>query len=165
MRFRFLTVALLAAFVGAMVIAPASTAAQPTRTANVTASAIPTGGGDPISGTVSNLVASVNQLGELVVTGNFLASDSDSGVAVPFEAILGPGDAACQILYLDIGPIFLDLLGLQVSVSQIIIDITAQPGPGNLLGNLLCAVAGLLDGGGPLQNAAKLLNRIFANLL
>jgi len=51
----------------------------------------------------------------------------------------------CPILFLDVGPIFLDLLGLQVDVSQIVIDITAVAGEGNLLGNLLCAVAGLLD--------------------
>ncbi len=53
--------------------------------------------------------------------------------------------AECQILFLEIGPIFLDLLGLQVDLSQIILDITAVSGAGNLLGNLLCAVAGLLD--------------------
>jgi hypothetical protein len=51
----------------------------------------------------------------------------------------------CRILFLDIGPIFLDLLGLQVSLSRIILDVTAVAGPGNLLGNLLCALAGLLD--------------------
>jgi hypothetical protein len=33
------------------------------------------------------------------------------------------------------------------------------PGPGNLLGNLLCAVAGLLDGG-PLGNLGNLINRL-----
>jgi hypothetical protein len=36
-------------------------------------------------------------------------------------------------------------------------------GPGNLLGNLLCAVAGLLDGGGPgnlLNNLLRNINRI-----
>jgi hypothetical protein len=27
----------------------------------------------------------------------------------------------------------------------VILDITAERGPGNLLGNLLCAIAGLLD--------------------
>lgn len=51
----------------------------------------------------------------------------------------------CQILFLDLGPIFLDLLGLQVDLSQITLDITAVAGAGNLLGNLLCAIVGLLD--------------------
>lgn len=53
----------------------------------------------------------------------------------------------CDILFLDLGPIFLDLLGLTVDLSQIELDVDAVPGAGNLLGNLLCAVAGLLDGG------------------
>jgi hypothetical protein len=51
----------------------------------------------------------------------------------------------CDILTLDIGRIFLDLLGLQVDIAPISINVTAVPGAGNLLGNLLCAVAGLLD--------------------
>ena len=51
----------------------------------------------------------------------------------------------CQILSLRIQPIFLDLLGLQVDVARITVDITAVSGPGNLLGNLLCALAGALD--------------------
>lgn len=56
--------------------------------------------------------------------------------------------ATCDILDLDIGPIHLDLLGLVVDLSAIHLDITAVSGPGNLLGNLLCALAGLLDPGG-----------------
>lgn len=52
---------------------------------------------------------------------------------------------SCSILSLDLGPLFLDLLGLQVDLSPITLDITAVAGPGNLLGNLLCAVTGLLD--------------------
>jgi hypothetical protein len=55
------------------------------------------------------------------------------------------GTTTCEILHLDIGPISLDLLGLQVDLSRIVLDITAEAGSGNLLGNLLCAVAGLLD--------------------
>jgi hypothetical protein len=52
---------------------------------------------------------------------------------------------SCQILELDIGPIHLDLLGLVVDLSAIHLDVTAVPGEGNLLGNLLCALVGLLD--------------------
>ena len=36
--------------------------------------------------------------------------------------------------------------GLKVHLNQVILDITAQSGPGNLLGNLLCSVANLLNG-------------------
>ena len=52
---------------------------------------------------------------------------------------------SCSILNLDIGRIHLDLLGLVIDLSPIHLDVTAVPGAGNLLGNLLCAVAGLLD--------------------
>ena len=71
---------------------------------------------------------------------------------------LAVADQACDILNLDLGPLYLDVLGLVVDLSDVQLDITAEPGPGNLLGNLLCAVAGLLDGpGGGLGN---LLNRL-----
>jgi hypothetical protein len=52
----------------------------------------------------------------------------------------------CPILHLELGPLDLDLLGLVVHLDRVVLDITAVPGPGNLLGNLLCAIAGLLDG-------------------
>ena len=68
---------------------------------------------------------------------------------------------ACEILHLELGPIDLNLLGLVVHVDRIVVDITAQPGPGNLLGNLLCAIAGLLDQpGAPLNIIADLLNSL-----
>ena len=71
---------------------------------------------------------------------------------------------ACEILDLRLGPIDLNLLGLVVHLDPVVLTIDAQPGAGNLLGNLLCAVAGLLDGGGPLQQIVALLDRIL-NLL
>jgi len=67
---------------------------------------------------------------------------------------------ACTILTLDLGPLDLDLLGLVVELSAIDLDITAERGPGNLLGNLLCAVTGIFDRGGPLQTVSNLLNRL-----
>jgi hypothetical protein len=67
----------------------------------------------------------------------------------------------CPILHLDLGPLNLDLLGLQIDLSRIVLDITAQSGPGNLLGNLLCAVAGLLDDPSGL---ARILNQILSVL-
>ncbi len=76
----------------------------------------------------------------------------------------GTGDraASCKILELDIGRINLDLLGLVVNIAPISIDITAVPGAGNLLGNLLCAVAGLLDPSSALADFLDdLLGRLF----
>jgi hypothetical protein len=69
--------------------------------------------------------------------------------------------ASCQILTLTLGPLDLNLLGLMVHLNQVVLTITAVPGAGNLLGNLLCAVANLLNGGGALQN---LLNQLVALL-
>jgi hypothetical protein len=72
--------------------------------------------------------------------------------------------ATCDILHLELGPIDLNLLGLVVHVDKIVIDIDAQSGPGNLLGNLLCSVANLLNANGPLSNLVNLLNQILALL-
>jgi hypothetical protein len=58
-----------------------------------------------------------------------------------------PAGASCPILNLSLGPINLDLLGLNVDTSPICLDITAVPGSGELLGNLLCSIANLLNGG------------------
>jgi hypothetical protein len=71
----------------------------------------------------------------------------------------------CSILNLDLGPLHLDLLGLVIDLAPVHLDITAVPGAGNLLGNLLCAVAGLLDGpANPLGGIAALLNRLLTGL-
>ena len=75
--------------------------------------------------------------------------------------------AACDILNLVLGPLDLNILGLRIQLNQVVLDITAVPGAGNLLGNLLCAVAGLLDGGplaGLLGQLQTLLNQILAAL-
>lgn len=68
--------------------------------------------------------------------------------------------ASCDILFLDLGPIFLDVLGLTVDLSEIVLDINAVPGSGNLLGNLLCSLVGLLDGGGLLQQILDVIAQI-----
>jgi len=72
-----------------------------------------------------------------------------------------------SILDLTLGPLHLDLLGLVVDLNQVHLTITAERGPGNLLGNLLCAVAGLLDQGGngnAIQNLLDQINAILARL-
>jgi hypothetical protein len=66
----------------------------------------------------------------------------------------------CPILHLAIGAINLNLLGLVITISPITIDIVAVPGPGNLLGNLLCAIANLLNSG----TLATILNQLIALL-
>jgi len=51
-----------------------------------------------------------------------------------------------------------------VHLNQVVLDITAQSGPGNLLGNLLCAVAHLLDSNASVTALANLLNSILGQL-
>ena len=58
----------------------------------------------------------------------------------------------------------MNLLGLTVHTNEIVLDIAAVPGPGNLLGNLLCSVANLLNGNGGLAGLSNLLNQILAAL-
>jgi hypothetical protein len=64
---------------------------------------------------------------------------------------IGPGKKRqeCAILRLELGPVELNLLGLEVVLDNcmggpVVVELTAQTGKGNLLGNLLCQ---LLDGG------------------
>jgi hypothetical protein len=68
------------------------------------------------------------------------------------KAVAQTSATSCKILDLDIGRIHLDLLGLVVDLAPIHLDVTAVPGAGNLLGNLLCAVAGLFDPNNALAN-------------
>ncbi len=88
-----------------------------------------------------------------------------SNVAIPAKigsSAAGARDAAatgCPILHLVLGPLNLNLLGLHVTLNKVVLDITAVPGAGQLLGNLLCSVANLLNGGGlPLSQVTGLLN-------
>jgi hypothetical protein len=76
------------------------------------------------------------------------------------SAQLSAAQASCDILRLVLGPLDLNLLGLRVQLNRVVLNITAEPGPGNLLGNLLCAVAGLLDRSGLLGVLRNLLNAI-----
>ncbi len=101
------------------------------------------------------------------------AGTADTPVTVPVQlATSGTPKAAaaaavigCNILHLVLGPLDLNLLGLAVHLNTVVLDITAIPGAGNLLGNLLCAVAGLLDGASlPLGTIGALLNQILALL-
>lgn len=115
------------------------------------------------------------QAGELVGAGRLDGAITDAvtgdvtQVAETFSGVaLQITQATCEILDLSLGPLDLDLLGLVVHLDEVNLNITAEAGPGNLLGNLLCAVAGLLDGPSPLSNLLNqvvgLLNQILAIL-
>ncbi len=119
----------------------------------------------PVSGTV-DITRVVRRGGETLAVGTFTGTvgttSGSQDIALPVN--LDATSATCDILHLVLGPLDLDLLGLVVHLDQVVLDITAEQGPGNLLGNLLCAVAGLLDGSGGLSGLTGLLNRILGIL-
>ena len=92
--------------------------------------------------------------GQLVAAGTATARINGQTVRAPFSNVpldiqLAPNQppgAACPVLDLMLGPIHLNLLGLDVLTSQICLNITAFD-QGGLLGDLLCSVANLLNGG------------------
>ena len=71
--------------------------------------------------------------------------------------------ATCPILDLDIGAIHLDLLGLVVNLAPVHLNIDAVSGTGALLGNLLCALVGILDTA-PSAGLADVLNNLLTLL-
>ena len=89
-------------------------------------------------------------------------------VLVPDGSTAGTAAAqagACDILHLALAPLDLDLLGLQVHRDKVVLNIVAQSGAGNLLGNLLCAVAGLLDQSGALSGLLAQVSQILNSIL
>src|SRR6185437_10319628 len=128
----------------------------------------------PVSGTIDlstsapgvfegtfTLLKFVNDNGSVVAVGTIAGTARDDAghilktglqtVALPVSTGRGASAASaiaaasCPILNLVLGPLDLNLLGLTVHLNQVVLNITAVPGAGNLLGILLCAVAGLLD--------------------
>ncbi|MGZ4389053.1 MAG: hypothetical protein ACXVZL_06705 [Gaiellaceae bacterium] len=170
MRLRATLFAVVAALAAVLVIAPVAPAAPPSTTSSLTT---------PITGTVANggtfagtfalqnfttrngqLAAAGTLTGTLTdALGNVIGTVTNLPVTIPLA-----GSGSCQILHLTLGPLDLNLLGLQVHLNQVVLDITAQSGPGNLLGNLLCGVANLLNGSAPATTLANVLNHLLALL-
>ena len=101
-----------------------------------------------LSGTLTNLL------------GGVIGTVTDLAVTLPVSNL----SATCDILHLELGPLDLDLLGLVVHLDKVVLDIDAESGSGNLLGNQLCAVARLLDGSASLSAVSSLLNAILGAL-
>lgn len=145
--------------------APAA-AANAVNTANVTATINETVSGVGTFAGSFTPTGFGTQDGNLTVTGLVTGTFTNlAGVATPVSQTVtttveaGTSNAACDIINLDLGPLNLNVLGLVVDLNQVQLDITAVPGAGNLVGNLLCAVAGLLDGNAT-SGLANLLNRV-----
>lgn len=172
MKFRMTALAVLFAFCTMMM---ASTGAMAANSAPTQKSAFVQGtsvAGDVLNGvfTITNFV---NQGGQLVANGvlngtltsaaGVVTQVSNLAVSLPVSSV----SASCPILNLVLGPLDLNVLGLTVHLNQVVLNITAVPGAGNLLGNLLCAVANLLNGSnlsGILDTLVGDLNSILAAL-
>ncbi|MDH2444587.1 ABC transporter substrate-binding protein [Amnibacterium sp. CER49] len=148
---------------------PAAATAAPSATLTSVPSPIPVTG-TTVDGSVLNATFQptkfVNQNGRLALAGNVvgtLTSPTGTVSAVNMAATTlvtsALASGSCKVLDLTLGPLHLDLLGLVVDLSQVHLTITAQSGPGNLLGNLLCTVANLLNNGGG-GGLATLLNKL-----
>jgi len=166
----------LLAMLATLLLAPAAQRAQASHGGPLPVRGVLEDGGT-FRGTVSNLHATTNDAGDLVVrgvlNGRAVSADGETGRVVneAFRTTVSRAEitqSTCDILTLNLGPLHLDVLGLVVDLNRVILTITAEQGPGNLLGNLLCAVAGLLDSGLPLGTIgdalANLLNEIFGLL-
>ena len=75
-----------------------------------------------------------------------------------FQAPMQVAGPTCAILSLVLGPLHLDVLGLVVDLNRVILNITGETGAGKLLGNLLCGLVGILDGGVVLARFLSVLN-------
>ncbi len=93
------------------------------------------------------------------ILGELLATDATAaGHAADQHA--GPGHV-CNILTLEIPEgLTLNVLGLLVETSPICLDVHAERGSGNLLGNLLCSLSNLLDNNGNANGQASLVRNI-----
>ncbi len=111
-----------------------------------------------VVGTVTNTLTGVTST---LVTPVAMPVNTNGATAA---AAAAAATASCEILNLNLGPLDLNLLGLAVHLDPVVLDITAVPGAGNLLGNLLCAIAGLLDGPSPVAGLVGLLNNLLGAL-
>lgn len=174
MRTRVVLCAALVLTAAALAV-PAATAQPAAAAPTATAVPIPITGTLPNAGSFAgtfNLQKFAVQNGQLVAIGTLSGTLTDTlgnvlGTVtnVPLTLPVGQATGTCQILHLELGPLDLNLLGLMVHLNKVVLDITAQSGPGNLLGNLLCSVAHLLDNAAsPAAGLAALLNNILSQL-
>jgi len=111
-----------------------------------------------VSGALLDVTSFATRNGALVATGNI--SDAQGNTLASARALpVTVAQATCQLLKLDLGPLDLNLLGLRVQLSPVHLLVTAVSGAGNLLGNLLCGIAHLLDGG-PLARLGAVANKL-----
>jgi hypothetical protein len=125
-----------------------------------------------LSGTATGTDGKKDKLDAQSVSGTIATAQTPptaadaAGAVLPAVAPLAPAaQLACPILFLDLQPLELNLLGLRVRLSRVTLQIDAIQGAGNLLGNLLCAVVNLLNPGSGLPLGNAVLAGILASLI
>lgn len=98
-----------------------------------------------------------------------LTSVLNQAVFTPLTSSPALVGASCNILNLALGPIDLNLLGLQVELDDcaggpVTLDVVANP-MGGLLGNLLCGLANLLDQPARANLVLRLIARVIGVLV
>jgi hypothetical protein len=164
--------AVTASLVALLVIAPVAPAA-PSQQASATStlSTAVTGTAADATGVIGTVTGTLTitgftvQNGVLAAVGTLTAEVKNAAgdvirtisqtVTIPLQ-----NAGSCPVLHLELGPVDLNLLGLMVHLDRVVLDITAQPGPGNLLGNLLCTVSHLLDTNAALAAIQHLLDQL-----
>ena len=111
--------------------------------------------GGTFSGILTVTKLALDSAGKLVASGNLVgtavsnigqpSTPVDQPVTNVPATIHAPAAGSCDILNLKLGSLNLDVLGLVVDLTPLNLDVSALPGPGKLLGDLLCTVAHLLD--------------------
>jgi len=112
-------------------------------------------GGAPLADVLAGLSPA-----QLDVLNSGLTQVLNQAVFIPLSRSDAVAAAACNILHLELGPLDLNLLGLRVELNNcnagpVVLDVTATPG-GGLLGDLLCGLSTLLEGGGVTKIVAAL---------
>ncbi len=112
-------------------------------------------------GTISGVVTSGAGVTRTILGDEVALPVTDIGVGAEATdgGVIAQQQAPCSVLHLELGAVAVDLLGFQLELSPIMLDIAGGTGP---LGELICAVADLL---GNVAAVVNLLNQILGLLL
>jgi hypothetical protein len=163
---RLAGIAALLGAVGVLAFASVGVAAPPSSGSSATPIPInATAGNFTFNGTL-DLTQFVAQNGQVVALGTLTGTLTNTltGVVTTItQDVILPllsASGSCPVLHLELGPLDLNLLGLTVHLDKVVLDVTAQSGPGNLLGNLVCGVANALNSNLAATALANLLNNL-----
>ena len=106
----------------------------------------------------------VSAVGTLTGTLTNAVTGVVTNIAEPVVLPLISATGTCPILHLELGPLDLNLLGVVVHLDKVVLDVSAQAGPGNLLGNLVCGLANALNSNRAATALANLLNNLLGLL-